>query len=122
MKPLSPSLLPSFLERFDNFKNAELQDITILSATSIEVHLFLQDSQRNFNWIDLYLLFEDVTDAKLPDESKLNYIDSSEGFLLLHQNKQFLWSCEQDQSLIGTKNALCYIIANSIKTKEEVET
>jgi len=120
MKPLTSTSLPTFLERFDHFKNAEIQNITILSATSIQLHLFLQDTQRDFNWIDLYLVFEDVVDAKLPQEVNVSYIDSSDGFLLVYQDQLFKWSCEQDKSLIGTKNALCYIIAKSIKLKEEV--
>jgi hypothetical protein len=118
MKPLHGSSLEEFTKRFDHFKDAEIDSLEIVSATSINVKINVQDSSRGFDWIGLEFLFDMVRDAKLVEESKLRYVDISEGLSFFFENGEYFCALGDIKSISGTKDALCYIISKSLKYQE----
>jgi hypothetical protein len=118
MKPLHSFDIPKFLDRFDAFCNAELSSLEILSPTTLKLTLQTQDKQRAFDWISLELLFEEVQDAKLVEESKLSFVDMQEGISLMFQDGTFYCFHGRYSVKNGTINALCYIISKSLKYQE----
>jgi len=118
MKPLLKKDLLSFCSRFDNFVDAEIRSLGIVSNDVIKVVIAAQDSSRDYDWITITLEFSTVSDAKLIEDDKLSLIDMNDGLTILNQNNLFGFSVGNYDNIIGIKNALCYIISSSIKYKE----
>jgi len=118
MKPLSQTQLKTFLERFDNFKDAELRSLEILSATQMQLTLAIQDRARDFDWITLSLLFSGVTDAKLPQEKQLQFVNTDEGISIFYDNAAFAFAIGACYNISTVKNSIFYILCENIKYKE----
>ena len=118
MKPLLVSTLEDFLYRFENFENSHLDEIEIISPTSINVSLSVQDRQRAFDWIGLNVLFEEVLEANLIENEKLKHVDMEDGLSIIHENGLFYFMIGDYKTANGTKDALCYVISKSLKYQE----
>jgi len=106
------------LKRFDNFKDAQLRSLDVVSATHIKLNVAVQDSARAFDWITLTLNFIGVTDARLLDSKKLQFVDMSEGVSLLHVNKEFAFAIGACYNISTIKNSTLYIIFQDLKYQE----
>lgn len=118
MKPLLKNDLNTFLKRFGNFLDAELHSIEIVSPTALRVTLSAQDSAREFDWVTIVLEFSGVSDAKVPDNSKLPHIDMSDGITLLFAENTFTFALGAYNTPLAAANSICYIKAASLKYKE----
>ena len=118
MKPLNSSSLKELFKRFESFKDAQMDSLEILSATSIKVMFNVQDSSRGFDWIGIVFLFDGVEDAQLVEESKLKFVDMSDGLSIFFEDGSFFCALGDYNDISGTKNALCYIRSKSLKYKE----
>ena len=118
MKPLSYTMLEDFLYRFENFVNSELNEIDIITPTSIKLMISTQDRQRSFDWIGLDFLFEEVVEANLVENDKLKYIDMDDGLSIIYENGLFYFMIGDYKTVNGTKDALCYIVSKSLKYRE----
>ena len=118
MIPLDTKKLQEFHKRFDSFIGAEIASMEIISPTSIKLTLTLQDSLRGYDWINLELLFEEVTDAKLIENEKLSLLNAPDGFTLDIFDNEFAFATDKYNSKSGIINALCYIISKSLKYNE----
>ena len=116
MKPISN--LKGFLERFDDFKNAELRSIDIVSATEIKIVFATQDRARDFDWLCIEFLFSGINDAKLIESAKYSLIDISEGITIFNENNKIGFSIGRYNKLSTIKDALFYIVSANIKYKE----
>jgi len=118
MRPLLQSQLLAFSDRFDKFVNAELESIQILSSTEINITMKLQDRARAFDWIELTLAFSGVSDALVPQENHLQFIDMSAGASLLHSEQLFAFGLSECYNIESVKNSSLYIVAQSLKYEE----
>ena len=118
MKPVLEKELPSFLNRFGNFIDAELRHIEIISPTTIKISLAGQDSARGFDWISIDLEFSGVSDARLLDNSKLTHIDMSSGINILFEDKSYIFGVGEDKKVSNLKNSICQITSSSLKYQE----
>jgi len=118
MKPLAYASLEDFLYRFEHFQNSELTAIDVITPTSIKIALSVQDRQRAFDWIGMNFLFEEVVEANLIDEKTLRLVDMDEGMSIIFENGLFYFMLGSYKTANGTKDALCYIIAKSLKYQE----
>ena len=118
MKPLLHTALEDFLYRFENFTASELNEIDVISPTSIKLMVSAQDRQRSFDWIGLDFLFEEVLEANLVENEKLKHIDMDDGLTIIHENGLFYFMIGNFKTASGTKDALCYIISKSLKYQE----
>jgi hypothetical protein len=118
MKPLLSKELPIFIKRFGNFIDAEIRCVEIVSPTTIKVIIACQDGARAFDWITLELKFSGISDAKLLDNSKLSYVDTSSGMNIIYENDNFHFCIGNYNSVSGIKNAVSYIISSNIKYEE----
>ncbi len=110
--------MPIDAQRFDNFKNAELRSLDVVSPTHIKLNVAVQDSARAFDWITLELDFIGVTDARLLESKKLQFVDMSEGASLLHVNKEFAFAIGACYNISTIKNSTLYIIFQDLKYQE----
>lgn len=106
------------LTRFDNFKDAELRSLEILSPTNIKLTVALQDSARAFDWITLELDFIGVSDARVVQDNKLQFIDMSDGASLLRIERQFAFAIGACYNVQTIKNSTLYIISQDLKYTE----
>jgi len=118
MRPILSKNLKIFCSRFNNFIDAEIRSIEIVSKDVIRVVITTQDSSRDYNWITIILEFNGVSDAKLIKNDKLSFVDMSDGLTFLSQDTLFALGVGNYDNIFGIKNALCYIISSSIKYKE----
>lgn len=118
MRPLLKNDLESFLKRFGNFIDAELRSIEILTPTTLKITLAAQDGARGFDWISLELEFSGVSDAKLPESSKLTHTDMSDGITLISAEGSFVFALGACKSFSAAASSACYIKASSLKYKE----
>jgi len=118
MRPLPQHQLHQFSERFDKFINAELESIQILSPTEINITMKLQDRARAFDWIELTLAFSGVSDAHIPQENHLSFVDTSSGASLFFSERMFAFGTTECYNIAGVKTSSLYIIAKDLKYEE----
>ena len=118
MKALHTKTLQTFVERFSNFKDAEIRSCSPIDPQTISITLAVQDSARAFDWITITLVFTEVSDARLLDENRLGIIDMRDGASLLYDEDLFAFGLGECYNIKNTKSASCYIIANAVKYEE----
>lgn len=79
VKPLNASSLKALLQRIDFARGGEIRSLILHSATSIEIRFSVQDSARDYDWIDTAFRIDGVNDAKLLGDTILKTFDMSEG-------------------------------------------
>lgn len=118
MKPLLATELKKFLQRFDNFRDGEVRSIATISPTMIVITLAGQDSARDFDWISVELEFSSVRDAKVIENSKLNFVDMSNGISIINDDKLFAFATDECYNISSARNSTCFIVCSDIKFKE----
>ncbi len=118
VKPLLEKDLDFFLKRFNNFIDAELRHVEIVSPATISITIATQDSARAFDWITVKLEFSGVSDAKLLDTNKLSFVDMSDGTTLLYEDTVFAFGISKCSNLSGIKTSTCFIIGSDLKYQE----
>ncbi len=120
MRPLLPSEITKFLDRFDHFKDSEIRSLNIISPTEIELTLTAQDKARAFDWVSINFLFTQITDAKLINGSQIAYINLDDGINIITGDGFFAFCLENYTTLDSIKESSFYIISKSIKYNEGV--
>jgi hypothetical protein len=118
MKPLLPNNFKTFLQRFNNFKDAEIRSFEVISPTNIILTLATQDSARAYDWITVTLAFEGVHNAKLIEENRFSFVDMSEGISLLNEENNIAFGIGFYNSMNAIQNATSFIISKSLKYQE----
>ena len=118
MKPLQPTQLSTFTKRFDNFKDAELRSVKVISPLTIRLTVAVQDSARAHDWITVSFEFNGVQDAKLLEESQLSYVDMNQGGSLIYDENLFAFGISECYNISTIKNSSLYLIAESLKYEE----
>ena len=118
MRPLIQTQLTPFLQRFNNFRDAEFRSVEILSGLNILLTLAVQDSARAFDWITIKLEFNGLNDAKLLENNQLAYLDMDNGISLLFEENNFAFSTGECYNISCIKNSSLYLIAKSLKYEE----
>ena len=101
------------LERFEHFKGAEFRSVEIISATHIKLIFGVQDKARAYDWITMEFDFYGVKDAKLIEDSKLNFVDMSDGITLIKDTLLSFAIGEYNNTNIH--DAIFYVKADDVK-------
>lgn len=120
MKPLLKKDLSPFLKRFDDFRDAELASLEIVSPTTAKITLKAQDSAREFDWATISLELSGINDANLPQSSKLPHIDMSDGITIISTDTQIAFGIGSYDSFTNITDSICYIKATTIKYQESI--
>jgi len=118
MRPLLPSEITKFLDRFNSFKESEIRSLKVSSPTEIQLVLTAQDKARGFDWITVTFLFNDIDNARLIDENKLSYVSMDDGITIINENQLFAFAVGKYQSLQSAQEAQLYLISKTIKYNE----
>ena len=118
MRPLGKNEIETFLSRFERFVDSEIKSITVLSPTILRILLGVQDSALGFDWIDLSFELSNVSEANLIDNSKLAYLDMTEGMSIVFEDNKFVFCYGDYSSIRGAKDSALFVICDSIKYEE----
>ena len=118
MKPLEKDKLEAYLQRFDNFKDGEFRHIEVISPYVTRVTLAGQDSAREFNWITVTFEFIVVNGARLIDNSKLEYVDMSEGINIIFREDIYVFGLGNCYNIASAERSQIYILCTSLKYEE----
>lgn len=118
MKPLNQNNAKQLLERIDSAKGGELRSITMLDPTTFRVTFSVQDRNREFDWVDITFEVSGVSDARLTDDDKLDFVDMDEGISLLFENGQCAVAIGDYRSLTSVSDAPMYLMGTSMKYGE----
>ncbi len=118
LRPLSKNEVGSFLARFERFTGSEIKSITLVSPTVIKIRVSAQDSALGFDWIDLSFELSNVSDANLIDDTKLAYLDMSEGMSIVFEDNKFAFCYGDYSSIRNAKDSSLFVICDSIKYEE----
>jgi hypothetical protein len=118
MKPLHVSQIESFNRRFNHLIDSELRRVDILSPTTMNIVLSVQDENRAFDWINLKLEISGVSDARLIDENKISFVDMSDGISILYEDNNVIISVGKYSSFESANNAPLYIKGDTLKYQE----
>jgi len=88
MKPLKD--YNAFLQRFDNFINAEFRGIDIISPSTMRMSLATQDTSREFDWVTIHLELTGVSDASLINNTQLTHVNMSEGISITNKDDDII--------------------------------
>ncbi len=118
MKPLHVSEIDTFDKRFDRCSGGELRSLKLINPTTMVLRLSVQDAGRGFDWIDLELEVSGVNDARLIDESKLSFIDMSEGISILFEDLNVIVCVGDYSSFEAAHDAPLFIRGSALKYQE----
>jgi len=119
MKPLLADKFSEFLERFQNFEDAEFRTLEVIDATTMHATFALQDGARAFDWITLTLEFSGVSDAKLLSDTQLPLVDMSSGITLV-KNNETLGFCIGNYTPSSLVDSISYIKFSTLKYQEGI--
>jgi hypothetical protein len=119
VKPLpSAAAAAALSERILNGEGAMLRSLKVGGPTSAALTLSVQDKQRGFDWIDLTFEMSGMNDARLVEDSQLDFIDTAEGLTVLFDGGLWGIGIGRYGSLEALKSAPLYLIGASLKYEE----
>jgi len=118
MKPLNKKSALELLARIDNGINCEIQSITPTSATVIDIRISVQDAGRGYDWIDIILSFDGVSNARLVEDAKLAYLGMQEGVSIVFEEGLVGFSLGEASTLHSVKDAALYVLCETLKYEE----
>lgn len=116
-KPLAKKDIDNFLKRFDSFIDSTIKEINLKSPTLLTITLEAQDSLRDFDWITITLEFSGVSDALIPKEEKISFIDMNEGITLITEQNEYLFAIGK-YNTSNITDSICYIKSSALKYAE----
>jgi hypothetical protein len=117
MKPLLEKEINAFMQRFDNFRDAEFRSLKVVSPSEIRLIFGVQDRARAFDWISLEVEFLEIKDAKLLNFDKVKLVSMDEGATFL-KSDSFAFCIGKYSDTTNMKDSIAYVICDSIKYKE----
>jgi len=118
MKPLRADNLESFNRRFNYAKDAMLNSLDVIDATTISLRLSVQDEGRGFDWIDIVVEVSGVSDARLVDDNRLSLIDMSDGLSVIFEDGVVIVAVGSYKRVDSAVNAPLFIKGSTLKYQE----
>lgn len=108
----------ALLEKYNNFKDAQLRSIQELSDTSKVLTIVIQDDDgEDINTVKIE--FKDVTDSRILVNSVLGYLDMGFGVSIIKENNLYGFALNKGTAMLHVLNAPLYIISSDIKIEEK---
>ena len=118
MKPLNSNKASELLTRIDNAIDGELISVVMNNPQSFTVEFSVQDKNRGYDWINIAFEVDGVIDAKLIDDSKLSFVDLSDGISLIYEEGKLLLAVGSYNTLQSAKSATLYLEGTTLKYEE----
>jgi hypothetical protein len=119
MKPLNGAAAASALrERILSGEGAMLRSLRLHGPSTASLTLSVQDKQRGFDWIDLTFEMHGISDARLIDDEKLDFLDTDDGITVLFEEGLWGLGVGRYSGLKALRDAPLYLIGTSLKYEE----
>ena len=116
MKPLTNA--STLLDRIDHAIDGMIRSVTIQSPSVITITLSVQDKGREYDWINIAFEVSGIMDVQLVDESKLSFLDISEGISIIMDGHQAGIGIGRSSNINNLKDLPLYLLGDSIKYEE----
>ncbi len=116
MKPLTNA--NTILNRIDHAIHGVIRSVTMQGPTVMTIMLSVQDKGREFDWINIAFEVSGIIDARLVDDSKLSFLDMSEGISVIVDGHQSGIGIGNSSSIDNLKDLPLYLLGDSIKYEE----
>jgi hypothetical protein len=118
MKPLPSNKTKELLTRIDRAIDGEIRSVIMNSATNFTIELSVQDKNRGNDWINVAFEIDGVSDARLIEDSKLPFVDMSEGITIVIEDGRCGLGIGEYSSVEALKDAILYLTGLSVKYEE----
>ena len=108
----------ALLEKYKNFKDAQLHSIQSLSPTSKVLTIVVQDDDgEDLNSVNIE--FNNITNSQILDNSVLSYMDMGFGISIIKEHGLYGFALGRGTAMLHVHNAPLYIIASDINIEEK---
>ena len=108
----------ALLEKYNNFKDAQIRSIQPLSDTSKVLTIVVQDDDgEDLNTVKI--TFDNVNASRILVNSVLSYLDMGFGVSIIKENDLYGFALGKGTAMLHVLNAPLYIIASDIKIEEK---
>jgi len=108
----------TLLEKYDNFKDAQIRSIQALSDTSKVLTIVVQDDDgEDINTVKIE--FNNITNSQILDNSVLPYMDMGFGISIIKEHDLYGFALGKGTAMLHVLNAPLYIVASDIKIEEK---
>ena len=108
----------SLLEKYNNFKDAQIRSIQPLSDSSKVVTIVVQDDDgEDINTIKIE--FNNITNSKILANSVLAYMDMGFGISIIKEHDLYGFALGKGTAMLHVHNAPLYIIASDVNLEEK---
>jgi hypothetical protein len=90
----------------------------MMSPTAFKIEFSVQDANRGYDWINLAFEVSGVSDANLVDDTKLGFLDMSEGISIVFEDNSVGLCNAECESLCNVRESQLYLIGTTIKYEE----
>jgi len=106
--------LNQLLEKYDNFKYAQLRSIEALTESSKLLTIMIQDDDGE-DVESIGIVFTDIKQEKILVNSVLSYLDMGFGISIIKEHDLYGFAVGSGTSMIHVHSAPMYIVASDIK-------
>jgi len=108
----------TLLEKYNNFKDAQIRSIQTLSDSSKVLTLVIQDDDgEDINSVKIE--FNNVANSKILDNSVLSYMDMGFGISIIKEHDLYGFALGSGTAMLHVLNAPLYIVASDINIEEK---
>lgn len=108
----------TILEKYNNFKDAQIRSIQPLSDTSKMVTLVIQDDEgEDLNTVNIE--FHDIKESKILINSVLPMLDMMSGISLVKEHGLYGFAPGSGTAMFHVHSAPMYIVASEVTIKEK---
>ncbi|MCO4845264.1 MAG: hypothetical protein KC427_04520 [Sulfurovum sp.] len=108
----------TLLEKYNNFKDAQIRSIQSLSDTSKVLTIVVQDDDgEDLNTVKIE--FNNITNSQILDNSVLPYMDMGFGISIIKEHDLYGFALGSGTAMLHVYNAPLFIVASDICIEEK---
>jgi hypothetical protein len=108
----------TLLEKYNNFKDAQIRSIEQLPDSSKLVTIVLQDDDgEDLNSVKLE--FSNIYESRILQNSVLPFLDMMSGLTIIKEHDRYGFALGHGTSMVHVQNAPLYIVSSEMKVEEE---
>ena len=112
MQNISP-----ILEKYKNFKDAQIRSVKNLSENSKVVTIVIQDDDgEDLNSVELE--FNDIKESRILENSVLAYLDMMSGITIVKEHELYGFGLGSGTAMLHVHNAPLFIVASALEIRE----
>lgn len=105
------------LEKYNNFRDAQIRSVKNLSSDSKLVTIVLQDDDgEDLNSVELE--FSDIKESRILENSVLAYMDMMSGITVVKEHGLYGFALGKGSAMLHVHNAPFFIVSSSLLVRE----